>query len=246
VGIAHFGSNYSYDAADEPSNAIVASIPTVAQFTAFVPAGVSLNGNIVASKANLKALGFTGLDTSFGVSDASITFSTGFAFDFDNRDGVTPGQTDFETVAAHEIGHALGFFSIVDSINAGATSVSFSTLDLFRFVNDIAGQDPATSGDFTTFPRNLVPGADGITDEINGVERRMSTGLPNISFPGTDGRQASHWKADELTGVFIGLMDPTLASGVAYGPADSDFRALDLIGYDVVSLKKRRGQVISQ
>lgn len=216
------------DAADEADDGIMAATPTAAQFTAVMPAGRTLSGNILATKANLKALGFTGLDTTFGVSDASITFSTAFAFDFDNSDGVSLGAVDFETVAAHEIGHALGFVSFVDSIDGGATSVSPFTLDLLRFGNNIVGQDPATSGDFTIFSRNLVPGADGITDAINDPELRMSTGLT-----GGDGRQASHWKADELTGTLIGLMDPTLANGVFYGPTFADFRALDLIGYEI-------------
>jgi hypothetical protein len=216
------------DAANETDDSIMAATPTAAQFTAVMPAGRSLSGNIVATKANLKALGFTGLDGTFGVSDASITFSTAFAFDFDNSDGVSSGTVDFETVAAHEIGHALGFVSFVDSIDGGATSVSPFTLDLLRFGNNIVGQDPATSGDFTIFSRNLVPGADGITDAINDPELRMSTGLT-----GGDGRQASHWKADELTGTLIGLMDPTLANGVFYGPTFADFRALDLIGYEI-------------
>ena len=217
------------DAADEPSNGIMASTPTAAQFSAFLPVGRSLSGIVVLTKANAKALGFGGLDGAFGVSDGAITFSTSFAFDFDNSDGVSAGTVDFETVAAHEIGHTLGFFSIVDSIDGGLLSVSPNTLDLLRFGNNVPGQDPATSGDFTLYPRNLVPGADGITDGINDPEWRMSTGLT-----GGDGRQASHWKADELTGTLIGLMDPTLANGVAYGPMDPDFRALDLIGYEVI------------
>jgi len=217
------------DAADEPNNGIMASTPTVAQFGALVPTGRTLSGSLLATKANLKALGFPGLDGAFGVSDSAITFSTGFAFDFDNRDGVTPGTTDFETAAAHEIGHALGFVSFVDSVDAGALIVSPFTLDLLRFGNNVAGEDPATSSDFKLFPRNLVPGADAITDDLSDPEWRMSTGTI-----GGDGNQASHWKADELTGLLIGLMDPTLATGVAYGPADADFRALDLIGYDIV------------
>jgi len=226
------------DAADETDDGIGASLPTAAQFLATLPSGFSLDGNLVASKANLKALGFTGLDTQFGVSDGEITFSTDFTFDYDNSDGVTPGQTDFETVAAHEIGHLLGFFSDVDTINAiPATAIGFTTLDLFRFRNGT--DDPATAAEFTTFARNFVPGVDAILDEVSAnpdfPERRMSTGLTNVSFPGTDGRQASHWKADELTGVYIGLMDPTLATDVFFPPESSDFRALDLIGYEIAS-----------
>lgn len=222
------------DGADEPDDAITAFLPTSAQFTANIPPMTMLSSNLSFSKANAKALGFPNLDQQFGVSDEMITFSTGFSFDFDNSDGVGAGMFDFETVAAHEIGHALGFFSIVDSVNAGATTVQSLTLDLFRFANDTA-TDPTTPVDFSTFPRDLIPGTDAITDEILGLtpERRMSTGVTNAAFPGTDGRQASHWKDDILTGVFIGLLDPTLSPGISFGPQDSDFRAIDLIGYDI-------------
>jgi hypothetical protein len=226
------------DAADEADDGIVASLPTAAQFSVVIPGGSTPSANLSATKANFKALGFTGLDAPEygGPTDATITFSTGFAFDYDHSNGVGAGLIDFETVAAHEIGHALGFMSFVDSVNAGVTPVQLVALDLFRFGNDL-GDDPATAGEFTTFPRNLMPGVDAITDEINGAtpERRMSTGLVTGLFADTDGRQASHWKDNELPpdSFFIGLMDPTLSSGIAYGPQESDFRALDLIGYDI-------------
>jgi hypothetical protein len=236
------------DGADELDDAITASLPTAGQFTATVPAGRTLDTTVLlASKANLKALGgFGDLDGTFGATDASITFSTSFSFDFDNSDGVGAGLMDFETVAAHEIGHALGFFSFVDSVNDGAPNVALLTLDMYRFANN-TGADPATASDFTTFARNQVPGTDAIFDEISGFtpERRMATGLSNVAFPGTDGNQASHWKADEQTGSFIGLMDPTLSLGQFYGPQESDFRALDLIGYEIASTPVPEPSVLS-
>ena len=70
----------------------------------------------------------------------------------------------------------------------------------------------------------------------------MSTGLTGA---GSDGRQASHWKADELTGALIGLMDPTLANGVSYSATEADFRALDLIGYDIAAIPEpNRGAML--
>lgn len=235
------------DAAVDSGDAITASMPTAAQFSATVPSGSSLSGLLLGAKANLKAIGgFGDLDAFFGTSDATLTFSTNFSFDYDNSDGVGAGMMDFETVAAHEIGHALGFFSIVDSVNAGLTSISPNTLDLFRFANG-GLNDPATAAHFTNFPRNLVPGSDAVTDQITGTptQWRMSTGLTNASFPGTDGRQASHWKADELTGIYIGMMDPTLNFGVVQALTDADFRSLDLIGYDVASVPVPEPSVLS-
>lgn len=220
------------DSAGEADDGVVGALPTAAQFSAFMPAGFGLNGSLSATKANLKALGFTGLDLSFGATDASITFSSNFAFDFDNSDGVGAGQVDFETVAAHEIGHALGFVSIVDTIDAAifngqALDVAPRTLDLFRFG---AGLNPSNMADFTTMARNLVPNDAALFDDLIN-EWAFSTG----AFTG-DGRQASHWKDNGLTGTLLGIMDPTLASGVAIPVALSDFRALDLIGYDIAAI----------
>ena len=50
-----------------------------------------------------------------------------------------------------------------------------------------------------------------------------------------DGRQASHWKDDSITGTRIGVMDPTLNAGAFYGLSAADIRALDLIGWDNVA-----------
>lgn len=229
------------EAAAFPDNTVVTHLPAAAQFQATLPAGRVLNGNLTLTKANAKALGFEDLDDLFGTSDGLIKFSNSFSFDFDNSDGVGFFQTDFETVAAHEIGHVLGFLSAVDDVNFGFPIVGPFTLDLFRFANDLAGQDPSNLTEFETLKRNLVPGTAAITDDLSN-EYLMSTGLTNRTFPGTDGRQASHWKDDQQTGLpgpLIGLMDPSLAPGGGVFPfvevvMPSDFRAMDLIGYDVV------------
>ncbi len=223
------------DAADEADDAIVASVPTAAGFSGLLPVGFSFTGDIVATKANLKAMGFSTalLDgIAFTTNDATIRFSTNFTFDFDNSDGVTAGQTDFETVAAHEIGHALGFFSFVDVIdplvNAGTPdAVDVSPLDLFRFEEGTAN-DPATVAEFATFPRSIQPNVAANTDEIAN-EWRMSTGRLT-----GDARQASHWRDDALSGTLIGVMDPSLSTGLVELVDFPDFRALDLIGYEII------------
>lgn len=210
------------DAADEASNGVVGFLPTGAQFTAVVPTGFTLSANMLATKANLKAMGFSGLDGIFGVADATITFNSQFGFDYNNANGVGSGLMDFETVAAHEIGHALGFVSSVDQINGASGTITVNPLDLFRF-----GATPGNTAQFTNFSRQLTQGGSATFSDLTN-QWGFSTG----TFAG-DGNQASHWKADDITGNFIGIMDPTLAYGTVEPITAADIRALDVIGWDL-------------
>jgi hypothetical protein len=194
-----------------------------------------VNGLSLVTRANAKALGLFASDIT---DDAEITFSNSFPFDFDASDGITAGQFDFETLARHEIGHALGFESAVDYVDSfpSAGDVKPSPLDWFRFDND-GPNDPATVADFQAFPRSLVPGNDEIFDQIiagqgGSTEVRFSTGLNK-----GDGRQASHWKDN----FGLGNMDPTLARGETQLISQNDLRAFDLIGYEINVVPETRG-----
>ncbi len=220
------------DSVGKPSKSIIGSLPTAAQFTAQMPAGFSLTGNTALSKANAKAMGFTGLDVAFGASDGTITFNSNFNFYFGVGGSVPAGQIDFQSVATHELGHALGFFSAVDaadylmSHSPGPGAIDINPLDMYRFST---AKVPSTTGQFTTNARDLVPGTTAFTSDTV-VQYSMSTG----QFNG-DGRQASHWKDDALSSTYIGVMDPTLATGIRTQITSADIRALELIGYDVAA-----------
>lgn len=225
---------------------ILASLPTAAQLNVDLqnaPAGFSFLSNIVASKAALRAMGF---DMSFDDPnpDASINFSTGFlsSFDFDPTNGISPGKLDFFGVVVHEIGHALGFNSSVDTIDFMISNTQYLpftaapyALDLFRLLPG------AGAANFTTAARVMTAGNensaqvfyDGITD------RRLSTGAYN-----GDGNQASHWRADEISGITIGIMDPSFAPGQQGMLTNSDLRVLGLIGWDINYLADCNGNGI--
>jgi hypothetical protein len=235
-----FQANYDFfrgkiiaAAAGEPDDTIVAALPTLAQFNKTLPAGITFSGKFSATKANFKALGYMDLidlDAVYGATDATITFNSAFAFDYDNSNGVSPGTIDFETVAAHEIGHALGFISGVDGVDlmkhAGTTGEMLITpLDLFRFRDGVAGKDPTTVAEFTNFPRFLDTGGVAIIDDLK-VETSLGTGTHT-----GDGDEASHWKNDDLSGQLLGVMDGSIYGGQIHPITAADIRALDLIGY---------------
>jgi hypothetical protein len=210
--------------ASRPGNDILNYLPDSAHVKAIVPTGTTFdNTTIGLTRANQKALGLIANPKTDTVVDGQITFNQAYTFDYDSRDGVDFDKVDFQTAAAHELGHVLGFLSDVDDYDNGATADNATTLDLFRFNNLIK---PATNAEFQTLPRELRPGEESVVTDLVS-EYAMSTGQ-NLG----DGRQASHWKDDEVTGHLIGIMDPTLGNGTIETVGPADVRSMELIGYD--------------
>ncbi len=177
---------------------------------------------LALNTANAKALGLY----SGSGSDANITFSDLFDWDFDQSDGIGAGLQDFVGVAIHEIGHALGFTSGVDSVDWAIGQFEqnlppvdldefavYSSLDVFRY-SAAAALDMSVGG-------NPYFSLDG--------------GVTNLGYFSTgsdygDGNQASHWK----DGLGLGIMDPTAnPAGQVNTPSELDKIAFDVIGWDV-------------
>src|SRR6185503_11314651 len=75
-----------------------------------------------------------------------IAFNSAFNFDLDPSNGIEVNKTDFDAVAVHEIGHALGFNSEVGSRELDPTEdLLMSVWDIFRF-----HPGAANSGNFGT------------------------------------------------------------------------------------------------
>jgi hypothetical protein len=170
--------------------------------------------------ANARALGLYAVSDS--TLDATIQFSSNFAFDFNPADGIAAGQFDFVGVAAHEMGHVLGFVSGVDDIDYlnGAypgTAFSSNLADLFRY-----SQFSLASGigytDYTADNRDKFFSVDGGQSVIALFSNGVNFG---------DGRQASHWR-DNLG---IGIMDPTAAPDELLAISANDLRLMDVLGY---------------
>ncbi len=211
-----------------PGNEILAYLPTTGTVTANMPSGTTLETSTLGIvRANQRVLGLLG--SGDVRADGIITFNSKYTFDYNRADGVDSGKVDFQTAAAHELGHILGFLSDVDDfVNfAGTiTSDNLTTLDLFRFAT---ANKPTTAGEFQTSARELRPGVESVFSDVNS-NYALSTG----AFPLGDGNQASHWKDDAPFFNPIGIMDPTLPNGLFEVVSLADLRAMELIGYNVV------------
>jgi hypothetical protein len=218
------------------------TIPLLINRTANNPAGVgsvtpyidndgdSNNYFINISTANLKAIGVSpAYGTDLTALDGEISFNSSFSWDFNPDNGISSGTYDFVAVAAHEIGHAMGFISGVDVLDYnspyGSTYfndnqfTSVSPLDLYRY----SAQSFASGViDWTADNRSKYFSIDAGLSSLAGFSTGVNRG---------DGRQASHWK-DNLA---LGLLDPTLASGEIGQISALDRLAFDVIGYDTLS-----------
>jgi hypothetical protein len=158
---------------------------------------------------------------------ARIGFNSAFTFDFNPSDGISSGQTDFEAVATHEIGHALGF----TSRSGGGTSTP-AMWDIYRFRS---GTNDAT---FTTAQRIMTLGGPTLNSQYYFVPGQPEVGLSDGGPTGStdnngDGNQSSHWRQQSKNGgVYIGIMDPRIPSGIRRLITNNDTKALDIFGYN--------------
>jgi hypothetical protein len=194
--------------------------------------GSANNSYISMTSANAKALGLNVGNTTV---DASIAFSSSYAWDFDPSNGITANTIDFVGVATHELGHVLGFISGVDTLDYcsvasnncaldGANSTPpfhendyrATVLDLFRYSNSSASQ--------------------GVIDEsADGSDKYFSIdgGATSIAGFSTGVNFGNHWQASHWThGTGTGIMDPAVSYGELRTISATDIQSLDVIGWN--------------
>ena len=189
--------------------------------TSTVPTDIGSATRILGAYIHLRALGFSLPDDA-----PVIGFNSAYAFDLDPSNGIESNKYDFEAVAIHEMGHALGFGSAVGELELDASKELAPTVwDLFRF------RPGVTLGSFQSAPRPMSSGGSHV-HFAGGSSLAMSTGRGDGT--GGDGQQSSHWKDDTGGNPAIGLMDPTIPPGFRGTLTANDLAAFDVMGYTVV------------
>lgn len=195
-----------------------------------VPTDTGNTTLVWATSANLRALGLMnpvanpdGEPSGAWGTPPAVAFNSAFQYDFDPSDGIDPTKTDFDAVATHEIGHALGFTSEVGDVELTPTDgPSVSVWDMFRF------RPGTTVGTFGTATR--IQHSGGTQVFFSGMsELGLSTGRPDGT--GGDRAQASHWKAQNPPLAPIGIMDPFIGAGQRQTITNNDLLALNMMGY---------------
>lgn len=198
-----------------------------------VPTDLGNTSTVFVASPILRALGgispVASPDTEPYGGAPKIGFNSAFGFDFDPSDGITGNRTDFDAVAAHEIGHVLGIGSEVGVRELNSSQpVSVTVWDLYRF-------RPGTANLNTFGSAQRILSSGGLQVEFNGgAELGLSTGRPDGT--GGDGNQASHWRDDlSVSANYLGIMDPSINRNTRETMTANDMNAIDSLGYDIAA-----------
>lgn len=207
-------------------------------FTASIDGVSQTSSTLNLSRANAKALGMRNAQN--GALDGYILMNnqlSNLGLSWNYNLGTQPSNTvDFFSVAVHEVGHVLGFYSGVD-----ASGWLLDYVDGFNSDdddNDTFDEDPrgalrnATSLDMFRFSeanRMDLSGGGGPYFSLNRGRTKLGS-FAGGTGPNGDGFQASHWKSGDSPSE---IMEPDIKLAERRRIINLDRRAMDVIGWDL-------------
>ena len=229
------------DATSENDTTAVGNLRSSSSFAARVFDETIYGQDLSLSRANAKALNLLDASSSGAEElDGVILMNSSANWFYEHSgDTIQADEIDFLSVAMHEIGHVLGFFSGVDQPNWYNTLLSAVEFDddEIELENTSAVRQEleyATPLDLFRYSRSgsaidLSIGSDAYFSIDRGRTRLADFATGEGSEFGGDGYQASHWEANSDTGI----MDPVIRLAEQAQISDLDLQALDVIGYDI-------------
>lgn len=177
----------------------------------------------------------TGFDQNGGTADGTINWN--FYHNWDTDDSISAGYYDFKAVAMHELLHAFGFLSLIDSAGNN-TQTYWSAFD--DFVVNSGGNPVVSNGTYlfdTAYNTNLTGGNGGLY--FGGANAVAAFGglVPLYTpSPWSSGSSVAHLDTTYFTGANKKLMNHAVSSGPAIRTLSAiELGILEDIGYSLAS-----------
>lgn len=199
-------ANYTYS---QIYNALAADATTANDTTAVASlpgASPVPSANYWVSTAQAKALGLMGASSA---TDGFVGFSSTYAFDYNNADGVSAGTYDFYGTVLHELTEVMGRM-LLTGVTLGGKANSYDPFDLFHYASaGVRNFSASTAGYFS------IDG--GTTNQGN--------------FNTISGGDAGDWGSGMGNDAYNAYSN----SGVVNAVSASDLVTLDAIGWNFAS-----------